>query len=148
MHDGAAEQFSFLLVEQDPTAADAAPRVHIYPATPAVSAAIAASSSNIFFWLQQQQQVDPTAAAGAETFLRGYSLAPTGSAESAGGSAAGDGVVAVVPAWQVVLPGRLLEVASRDPTEPVHSYVKVGVGGGGVSCRILDLTSRLRCLCH
>jgi hypothetical protein len=147
VHDGAAEQFSFLLVEQDPTAAaaDATPRVHIYPATPAVSAALAASSTNIFFWLQQQQQDDPTAAAGAETFLRGYSLAPTGSAESAGGSAGGDGVVAVVPAWQVVLPGRLLEVASRDPTEPVHSYVKVRGGG---SFRILDLTSRLRRLCH
>lgn len=118
VHDGAAEQFSFLLVEPQPSLTPSSeaptPRVHILPNIPSVSAAVTATSSNTFFWLQQQQ---PDSAA-AETVLRGYSLA-------AGAQADAEGVVAVVPAWQVALPGQLLALASRDPTEPVHSYVKV-----------------------
>jgi hypothetical protein len=116
VHDGAAEQFSFLLIEpQSSSGSEAAtPRVHILPNIPSVSAAVTASSSNTFFWLQQQQ----ADTAAAETVLRGYSLA-------AGAQADVEGVVPVVPAWQVALPGQLLALASRDPTEPVHSYVKV-----------------------
>jgi hypothetical protein len=116
VHDGAAEQFSFLLVEPQPSSSSEAPtpRVHILPNIPSVSAAVTASSSNTFFWLQQQQ----TDTAAAATVLRGYSLA-------AGAQADAEGVVPVVPAWQVALPGQLLALARRDPTEPVHSYVKV-----------------------
>jgi hypothetical protein len=120
VHDGAAEQFSFLLIEPQPSSSSESPtlRVHILPNIPSVSAAVAASSSNTFFWLQQQQTDTAAAAAAAETVLRGYSLA-------AGAQADAEGVVPVVPAWQVALPGQLLALARRDPTEPVHSYVKV-----------------------
>lgn len=124
VHDGAAEQFSFLLVEQQqPTRSSSSsnqpstPRVHLVPDIPSVTAAVAAGASNTFFWLQQpQQQQQPDAA--ADTVLQGYSLA-------AGAQADGEGLLPVVPAWRVVLPGKLLAMASRDPTEPVHSYVKV-----------------------
>lgn len=130
MHDGAAEQYSFLLVEQQqPTRSSSSeqpptPRVHLVPDIPSVTAAVAAGASNTFFWLQQpqaqqqdQDQQQPDADA-ADTVLQGYSLA-------AGTQADGEGLLPVVPAWRVVLPGKLLAMASRDPTEPVHSYVKV-----------------------
>jgi hypothetical protein len=130
VHDGAAEQFSFLLVEQqqqqqhatDSSSDDSdqlpTPRVHVLPDTPSVTAAVAAGASNTFFWLQQQQQQQEADATTADTVLQGFSLA-------AGAAADGKGLLPVVPAWRVVLPGKLLAMASRDPTEPVHSYVKV-----------------------
>lgn len=138
MHDGAAEQFSFMLLESASTgvssssddgsdggddggdAAGPTPRVHLVPDTPSVRAAVAANSKDTFFWtIQQQQQQQQT------TVLRGYSL--TADSDSTATATAGTGaVLPVVPAWQVVLPGPLLGLATRDPAEPVHSYVKVG----------------------
>jgi len=95
------------------------------PDTPSVKAALSdSSSSSVFFWLQQPQSDGPGAAqdsAGkADTVLLGFSLAP-----GAEPGADAEGLLPVVPAWRTVLPGRLLAMASRDPTEPVHSYVKV-----------------------
>lgn len=117
VHDGAAEQFCFLLVEPHSGSAGAPPRVHLLPDTPATRSGLASTSSNTFFWLQEQQ----AAAAGeASTALQGYSLAPQAAPDSAGG-------LPVVPAWRVELPGRLLATAARDATEPIYSYVKVCV---------------------
>lgn len=98
------------------------PRVHLLPDTLSVQAALSESSSSVFFWLQQPQSDGAGAAQGsageADTVLLGFSLAPRADADA-------EGLLPVVPAWRTVLPGRRLAMASRDPTEPVHSYVKV-----------------------
>lgn len=123
------------------------PRVHLLPNSPAAFKVINEISSSLFFWLQS---VDQAAQAkqhsseangddddsGAMATFRGYSIEPgaSGIASSTEGDQAvggGGDVLPVVPAWQVVLPGRVLGVAAKDPAEPVHSYVKVG--GGGVN---------------
>ena len=42
----------------------------------------------------------------------------------------GEAVLAAREAWRVSLPGVVLALVGRDPTDPVHSYVKVRMGGG------------------
>jgi hypothetical protein len=131
----------------DPSSTDPAPtpRVHLVPDTPSVTDAIAASSTNTFFWLQQplvdSSSTTAAGAAAADTVLRGFNLAGSGKADA-------EGLLPVMPAWQVVLPGQLLALASRDPTEPVHSYVKVGacvLCHGGSNC--MDSLSGHLCSC-
>jgi hypothetical protein len=139
VHHGAADQFSFLLVEQpEPAAADresdaaadiTKPRVHLLPDVAATQQQLEKLSGNLFFWLLHSDGVEAAAggaAAGAEagdviTVLRGFRV--VGGSAAAGTGASG---VPVELAWQVVLPGQLLELAARSPTEPLHSYVKVG----------------------
>lgn len=132
IHDGAADQLITLLIEplpQTTTAADdlpPTPKVHLLPNTPAAQDYISQTSSSLFFWLKQQQTTSRPRTDGNKgdgdviTVIRGYGL------ESGvrPGNQAG-GVVPVVPAWQVVLPGQVLGIAAKDSAEPVHSYVKV-----------------------
>lgn len=121
----------FLLVEPLPASSPAAaglalPKVHLVPHTANTQQHLAKHSSSLFFWLLQQNDTQtPNAgsedvfASQAQTVLRGYGL----EASAVPGSS---GLLPVVPAWQVVLPGQLLGLAAKDPSEPVHSYVKVG----------------------
>eukprot|EP00879_Flechtneria_rotunda_P012472 GHRR01013024.1.p1 GENE.GHRR01013024.1~~GHRR01013024.1.p1 ORF type:complete len:683 (+),score=278.61 GHRR01013024.1:59-2050(+) len=126
VHDGAAEQFSFLLVEPKFTInEDSLPRVHMVPDVPATQQQFNSASSNLFFWLSQQQagsSSSSTSGGGGKSefhvLLRGYGFETGARPDSSG-------LLPVVLAWQVVLPGQLLSLATRDLTEPLHSYVKV-----------------------
>jgi hypothetical protein len=124
VHDGAADQFLFLFVEPLPASSSAEeqqplPRVHLLPDSPSAQQHVAKKSGSLFFWLLQQGSDAAAADASSQTVLRGYGF-------EAGAVADGSsGLLRVVPAWQVVLPGRLLMLAAKDATEPVHSYVKV-----------------------
>lgn len=136
VHDGAADQYVSLLVEPLPAAADAdhdldlppVPRAHILPNTPTAQDHISKTNSTLFFWLKQQQP--GTAASSSSsgndgditTVLRGYGVSAGSRPDSQS-----EGVLPVVPAWQVVLPGTVLGMAAKDPAEPVHSYVKVSL---------------------
>jgi hypothetical protein len=121
VHDGAADQYLFLLVEPLPhssssTEAQPLPKVHLLPDSASAQQHLAKSSGSLFFWLLQQG----ADAAAKETVLRGFGF------EANAVPDAGSGLLPVVPAWQVALPGQLLGLAAKDATEPVHSYVKVG----------------------
>jgi hypothetical protein len=124
VHDGAADQFMFLFVEPLPSSSSNAeqqplPKVHLLPDSPSAQQQLAKSSGSLFFWLLQQGSDAGLAADGpSQTVLRGYGF-------EAGAAQVGGSGLPVVPAWQVVLPGRLLGLAAKDATEPVHSYVKV-----------------------
>lgn len=134
VHDGAAEQTSLLLVESHKSSSDedALPRVRLLPDTPAVAAAFAAASSDRFFWLQHSSSSN-------SPLLRGYGFAGGTTADPS------SGLLPVVPAWQVVLPGPILALAARNPEEPMPPYVKVCVWGGGVyMCVCQDEWGRVR----
>ncbi|KAF6258674.1 hypothetical protein COO60DRAFT_1517822 [Scenedesmus sp. NREL 46B-D3] len=120
VHDGAADQFLFLLVEPLlPSSNAGQPKVHLLPDSASAQQHVAKSSGSLFFWLLQQAPDAGTAGASTQTVLRGFGF------EAGAVPAAGSGLLPVVPAWQVVLPGQLLGLAAKDATEPVHSYVKV-----------------------
>jgi hypothetical protein len=126
VHDGAADQYTFLLVEPLPASSSTdqkpLPKVHLLPDSASTQQQLARTSGTLFFWMLQQQKSAAAAEAGAgttQTVLRGYGF------EANAAPAGGSGLLPVVPAWQVVLPGQLLGLAAKDATEPVHSYVKV-----------------------
>ncbi|WIA18351.1 hypothetical protein OEZ85_009816 [Tetradesmus obliquus] len=122
VHDGAADQFLFLLVEPLPASSSTdtqpLPKVHLLPDSASTQQHLAKSSGNLFFWLLQQAPAADSSSA-KETVLHGFGF------EANAVPDAGSGLLPVVPAWQVALPGALLGLAAKDATEPVHSYVKV-----------------------
>lgn len=132
VHDGAADQFVTLLVEPTPSSSinsddlPPTPTVHLLPNTPAAQTFISQASSSIFFWLKQTQPTSSHATdsssddGGVTTVIRGFGLESAVRPDDQAG-----GVLPVMLAWQVVLPGQVLGMAAKDPAEPVHSYVKV-----------------------
>lgn len=126
VHDGAADQFLFLLVEPLPASSSTdtqpLPKVHLLPDSASTQQHLAKSSGSLFFWLLQQAPAAGSSSA-KETVLHGFGF------EANAVPDAGSGLLPVVPAWQVALPGALLGLAAKDATEPVHSYVKVGTQG-------------------
>ncbi|KAG2493104.1 hypothetical protein HYH03_008767 [Edaphochlamys debaryana] len=105
MHEGSAVQSTYILVEQLANG-EAPPALHLLPDSPASRTHVLAAQRPAF--LVQQ-------APGTST-LQGFSLAPAPGRPS--------GVIAQ-PAWQVVFPDSILALASRDPSEPIQSSVKV-----------------------
>ncbi|KAG2424507.1 hypothetical protein HXX76_014388 [Chlamydomonas incerta] len=102
--EGSAVQSVYLLVDHTP-APGAVPVVTLLPDTQASQAHFASSQrSPYLFWEGSQPGT-----------LQGFSL-------EAG--AAGAGIAARL-AWQVALPDSVLALATRDPTEPIQSSVKV-----------------------
>lgn len=106
VHDDNAEQKMFLLVTTGQNA-DEQQQIIVYPDNAAVRQSFEQHCTSIYFWQLQQQ-------AGR---LVGYTFNKQ--------SVSADGVVQSRVAWTVSLPGYALAVTSRDPTEPVHSTVKV-----------------------
>ncbi|KAG2448475.1 hypothetical protein HYH02_006367 [Chlamydomonas schloesseri] len=105
--EGSAVQSVYLLVDHSP-APGAVPAVNLLPDSAASQAHFASSQrSPYLFW----EGVQPGT-------LQGFSL-------EAGPAGAGDAGITARLAWQVALPDTVLAFATRDPTEPIQSSVKV-----------------------
>lgn len=107
--DGRAEQAAFLLVSTR-AGSDAPPTVSLLPDTPATRGEFAARAASTYFW-----QADE--AAGR---LVGYGFDGAAAAAAAPGAS-----VPAVQVWSVQLPEPIVALATRDPRDPSHSYVKV-----------------------
>jgi hypothetical protein len=126
LHDGKAEQFAYLLVEPAPDAGDSdaggAPppslAARLLPSGPAAAAHLRAAAPRLVFW----DRFGGGGADGADGgWLAGYGF---DSPEEAEAAVAGGGAARAALAWSLALPGRLLAVAAREPSEPMHSAVK------------------------
>ncbi|KAI8475054.1 MAG: hypothetical protein J3K34DRAFT_456487 [Monoraphidium minutum] len=125
LHDGIAEQFTYLFLEPAPEPPGAgganascspplALGAHLAPPTAAAAAHLRAAAPKFVFWRA-------FGAGGAE----GGALAGYGVDASEAGKAGGGGRVEAPLFWSVALPGRLAALAAREPSEPMHSAVKV-----------------------
>jgi hypothetical protein len=125
LHDGTAEQFSYLLLQPAPPAPGASGcpppppsrAARLVPAGAAAAARFAALADRVSFWVH----APPAGGCAGGGALAGYGFG--GAAASAPGAEGGAYEAELI--WSLALPGKLLAVAARDPAEPMHSAVKV-----------------------
>ncbi len=109
LHDGQAEQSTYLLVSAWEPTADAPPSVHLIPDTAPARQLLARRAPSLFFYLLDERS-------GA---VAGFGL---------DGSSMENKVLEAVAAWRLQLPGQVLATAARHPAEPIQSVVKVRGG--------------------
>jgi hypothetical protein len=115
LKDGRAEQALYLLVGAAP-APGTPPPVRLLPDTPDSQLLFAQQRASTFFWLLEDG--DNGGGDGADARLVGYACGP--------GSVGAGGAITPMEAWALQLSGRVLVLAARDSTEPLHTHVKVG----------------------
>lgn len=108
-HEGRAEQSVFLLLRA-PLSPGGPPQAALLPDDATTRPLVRERAAAVNFWLQ-----DPPAEDGA--WLRGYGFTAQGVPES--------GPLEPVQTWATRFTDPVLAIATRDPTEPVYSAIKV-----------------------
>lgn len=118
LHEGSALQSVYLLVcaAADGASETAAPAVHVLPGTPAARGLVASSYKSLYFFEHEH----------ASNELRGFGFTKA-AAEAL--QAQGSSAAAATRMWTLAVPDPVLAMTVRDPTDPIQSSVKVGVGG-------------------
>ncbi len=139
LHEGSALQSVYLLIcaAADGASETTTPAVHVLPDTPAARGLVASSYKSLYFFEHDQ----------ASNELRGFGFTKAAAEALQAQAAAG---AAATRMWTLALPDPVLAMAVRDPTDPIQSSVKVGVGRaavGGWSVQCWDGQGGALCAC-